>query len=88
MAGPDAILDTIRELVQAGFSWGSATAFATAHTASVLGLSRKGRLVAGTDADILILEADGRVDRVYARGCELVRGGQPLVLGAFGSHDA
>jgi len=67
MAGPDAILETIRELVQVGFSWGSAAAFATANTASVLGLSRKGRLVAGTDADILILEADGRVDRVYAR---------------------
>ena len=88
MAGPDAILGTIRELVQAGFSWGSATAFATGHTASVLGLSRKGRLVAGTDADILILAADGRVDRVYARGRELVRGGQPLVRGAFGGHDA
>ncbi|MBP1776945.1 MAG: iadA [candidate division NC10 bacterium] len=88
MAGPDAILETIRELVQVGFSWGSAAAFATANTASVLGLSRKGRLVAGTDADILILEADGRVDRVYARGRELVRGGQPLVLGPFGSHDA
>lgn len=87
MAGPDAILGTIQELVQAGFSWGSAAAFATAHTASILGLSRKGRLVAGTDADILIVEADGRVDRVYARGRELVREGQPLVRGAFGGHD-
>ena len=87
MAGPDAILGTIRELVQAGFAWGSATAFATAHTASILGLSRKGRILAGADADILILDADGRVDRVYAQGRELVRGGQPLVWGAFGGHD-
>jgi beta-aspartyl-dipeptidase (metallo-type) len=87
MAGPDAILGTIRELVQAGFTWGSAAAFATAHTANVLGLSRKGRLTAGTDADVLILEADGRVDRVYARGRELVRGGQPLVRRAFGGQD-
>jgi beta-aspartyl-dipeptidase (metallo-type) len=86
MAGPDAILATIRELVEAGLSWGSAAAFATAHTAAVLGLSRKGRLVAGTDADVLILEGDGRVDRVYARGRELVRNGKPLVWGAFGGH--
>jgi len=86
MAGPDAILATIRELVEAGLSWGSAAAFATAHTAAVLGLSRKGRLAAGTDADVLILEGDGRVDRVYARGRELVRNGKPLVWGAFGGH--
>ncbi len=86
LAGPDAILGTLRELVQAGFSWGSAAAFATAHTATVLGLSRKGRLAAGTDADILVVAEDGRVDQVYARGRELVRQGQPLVWGAFGGH--
>jgi beta-aspartyl-dipeptidase (metallo-type) len=86
MAGPDAILAALRELVEAGFSWGAAAAFATAHTAAVLGLLRKGRLAQGTDADILILEADGRVDRVFARGRELVRNGQPLVWGAFGGH--
>ncbi len=87
MAGPGAILETIRELVQTGLPWGSAAAFATAHTASVLGLVRKGRLAAGSDADVLVLEQDGRVDRVFARGRELVRGGRPLVHGAFGGHD-
>ena len=45
-----------------------------------------GRLAAGTDADVLILEGDGRVGGVYARGCELVRNGKPLVWGAFGGH--
>ncbi len=86
MAGPDAILGTIGELVQAGFSWGQAAAFATVHTANILGLPRKGRLAAGADADILVLEEDGRVDRVYARGRELVRKGDPLVWGAFGDQ--
>jgi beta-aspartyl-dipeptidase (metallo-type) len=86
MAGPDAILGTIRELVQTGLSWGSAAAFATAHTAALLGLSRKGRLVAGAEADILVLDTAGQVDRLYARGRELVRGGQPLVWGPFGGH--
>ena len=86
MAGPDALLATVRELVESGFSWGAAAAFATAQTAAVLGLSRKGRLAAGADADILILEADGRVDRVFGRGRELVRHGQPLIWGTFGGH--
>jgi beta-aspartyl-dipeptidase (metallo-type) len=86
MAGPDAILGTIRELVQAGLSWGTAVAFATANTAGLLGLARKGRLAAGADADILILDAGGQVDRVYARGRQLVTGGQPLVWGPFGGQ--
>jgi beta-aspartyl-dipeptidase (metallo-type) len=86
MAGPDAILGTIRELLQTGLTWGSAVSFATAHTGDLLGLSRKGRLVPGADADILILDATDRVDRVYARGREVVRAGQPLVWGPFGGH--
>jgi len=86
MAGPDAILGTIRELVQAGLSWGTAAAFATANTAGLLGLARKGRLAAGADADILILDANGQVDRVFARGRELVTGGRPTVWGSFGGH--
>ena len=84
MAGPDALLESIRELVQAGLSWGTAAAFATAHTAGTLGLGRKGRLQAGADADILVLNGDGRADRVYGRGRLLVAEGQPVVRGPFG----
>jgi len=86
MAGPDAILGTIRELVQAGFSWGAAAAFATAHTANLLGLSRKGRLQTGADADILVLHQEGPVDRVYGRGILLVAEGQSIVRGPFGGQ--
>ena len=85
MAGPDAILGTLRELVQTGFSWGEAAAFATVHTAHILGLSRKGRLAAGADADILVLDGAGEVDRVFARGREMVADGQPVVRGPFGA---
>jgi beta-aspartyl-dipeptidase (metallo-type) len=85
MAGPDAILETLRELVQTGFSWGEAAAFATVHTAHILGLSRKGRLAAGADADILVLDGAGEVDRVFARGREMVADGQPVVRGPFGA---
>jgi beta-aspartyl-dipeptidase (metallo-type) len=85
MAGPDAILGTLRELVQTGFSCGEAAAFATVHTAHILGLSRKGRLAAGADADILVLDGAGEVDRVFARGREMVADGQPVVRGPFGA---
>lgn len=87
MAGPEAILETLRELVQSGLSWGEAAVFATAHTAGLLGLAGKGRLTAGADADILVLDQAGTVDRVYARGRALVIGGQPVVRGPFGVPD-
>jgi beta-aspartyl-dipeptidase (metallo-type) len=85
MAGPEAILATLRELVQAGLTWGEAAPFATLYTANLLGLSRKGRLTSGADADILVLDKTGVVDRVYARGRALVVGGQPVVRGPFGA---
>jgi beta-aspartyl-dipeptidase (metallo-type) len=88
MAGPDAILATLRELMQSGCSWGEAATFATIHTAQILGLSRKGRLAADADADLLVLDAVGEVDRVYARGRAMVAGGQAIVRGPFGAPAA
>jgi beta-aspartyl-dipeptidase (metallo-type) len=84
MAGPDALLEVVRGLAQAGLSWGQAAAFATRHVADLLGLGRKGGLAAGSDADILILDAGGTVERVYARGRLLVDQGAPILRGAFG----
>ncbi len=84
MAGPDSILLTIRELVEAGLGWGQAAAFASRNVADLLGLSGKGRIAAGRDADLLLLTLSGEVDRVYCRGRVLVREGCPVVCGAFG----
>jgi len=84
MAGPEAILGTVREMVAGGMSWGQAAAFATRHVADLLGLGRKGRLAVGSDADILILDAGGTVDRIYGRGRLLVSHGAPIVRGPFG----
>ena len=83
MAGPDSILETVRELVKAGLSWGKAVSFVTNHTADLLGLVRKGRLKVGSDADILILTRPGDVDRVYCRGRLMVKDGKPVVRGLF-----
>jgi beta-aspartyl-dipeptidase (metallo-type) len=86
MAGPDSLLETIRELTKGGFTWGQAAGFATRNAADLLGLQRKGRIVAGRDADLLLLAGDGRVDRVFARGRLLVSAGEPAVRGSFDGH--
>jgi beta-aspartyl-dipeptidase (metallo-type) len=88
MAGPDAILQTIRELVKAGTGWGRAAVCATQAPADLLGLTRKGRLEAGRHADVLVLSGDGQVERVFCRGRLLVDGGVPVVRGAFDGHRA
>ena len=88
MAGPEAILDTVRELVAGEMSWGQAVAFAGRHVADLLGLQRKGRIAAGQDGDLLVLTPAGDVDRVYARGQLMVDRGTPTVFGAFGGHES
>lgn len=84
MAGPEAILATMRELVAGGMDWGQASAFAGSHVADLLGLSHKGRVAPGRDADLLILNSAGEVDRVFCRGRLLVDDGKPRVRGPFG----
>ena len=88
MAGPDCLLEVMRELVRDGLTWGQAAAFTTRHVADLLGLRRKGRLTAGADADLLLLTPAGVVDRVYSRGRLMVEGGTPIVRGPFDGHAA
>ena len=87
MAGPDCLLQTMRELFRDGLTWGQAASFATRHVADLLGLRHKGRIADGCDADLLLLTASGEVDRVYARGRLLVEEGKPIVRGPFDGHD-
>ncbi len=86
MTGPDAILETIRELVQGGLNWGRAAYCATQATADLLGLLRKGRLEPARHADVLVLSADGDIQHVFCRGRQLVEDGAPLVRGPFDGH--
>jgi adenine deaminase len=83
MVGPGRLLGTLRELVEAGLAWGNAVAFATRHIAELLGLTCKDRLAAGSDADVLVLDGNGAVDRVYGSGALLVQSGKALVRGAL-----
>ncbi len=86
MAGPDCLLEVIRELVRDGLTWGQAVAFSTRHAADVLGLVRKGRIAAGCDADLLLLDPAGEVDWVYCRGRLMVEAGKAVIRGPFDGH--
>jgi beta-aspartyl-dipeptidase (metallo-type) len=55
----------------------------TANPARYLMLRTKGHLAAGSDADLLVLDSDGAVQDVMARGRWYVLDGQPVVRGPF-----
>lgn len=78
-----ALIETIRELMRAGRPLESVLPVFTSNVASLLRLPRKGRLVEGTDADLVVLDPDGGVQHVMARGRWHVRDGQPVVRGTF-----
>ena len=72
-SAPRALLDQVRACVGEGFELADVLPVVTANTARVLELADKGRLAAGADADVAVLEA-GSLELV-----ELVAGGRRLV---------
>ena len=55
----------------------------TSNPAKVLKLNKKGKIAEGMDADLCILNQDLDVDTVIALGQVMVKGGEPIVKGAF-----
>jgi len=56
----------------------------TSSPASILGLTQKGRLQPGLDADLLLIRCDDlAIDSVFAKGRSLVRAGKAVVKGTF-----
>jgi beta-aspartyl-dipeptidase (metallo-type) len=51
--------------------------------ARIYGLNAKGRIAAGLDADLLLVEPDLTLRSVYARGQLMVRDGEVLVCGTY-----
>ena len=78
-----ALLATLNELVARGVPLEQALPPFTSNPAQLLRLPGKGRIGAGADADLVALDADGRVHATIARGVVHVRDGRLLRRGLF-----
>lgn len=82
---PAALADTLKELMACGQPLERVLPAFTSNPARLLRLPRKGRLGAGSDADLVVLDAAGGVRDVMARGRWHVREARALVRGMFES---
>jgi beta-aspartyl-dipeptidase (metallo-type) len=80
---PGACAETLRELLACGQPLERVLPAFTSNVARVLHLERKGRLAAGADADLVVLDEVGRVADVMARGRWHVVDGNAAVRGMF-----
>ena len=77
------LLQTLREALAAGLALERALPAFTRNVAELLRLPGKGRIAVGADADLVVLDAEGAIDAVWARGTAQVQGGRVLRHGTF-----
>jgi beta-aspartyl-dipeptidase (metallo-type) len=80
---PAAMAQALRELLACGQPLERILPAFTANPARLLLLRSKGHVVAGGDADLVVLDSDGGIDAVMARGCWHVLEGRPVRRGTF-----
>lgn len=82
---PHALLEEVRRAVlEDDLDLAAALPAVTANPAARLGLTSKGRVEVGRDADVLLLDPRTlELDRVWARGTLLVADGRPVAIGMF-----
>lgn len=78
------LLATVRVLAREGYPLEQLLPPFTSNPAALLRLSGKGRLAAGYDADLVVLDEGLSVRHVMARGAWMVRDGRPVRFGVFG----
>jgi beta-aspartyl-dipeptidase (metallo-type) len=83
VGSPAALAEALAGLLRAGQPLERVLPAFTSSPARVLRLPRKGAVAAGSDADLVVLDPEGGVAEVMARGRWHVRGGQVVVRGAF-----
>ena len=83
IGSPGALAVALKELLACGQPLERILPAFTSNPARLLMLPRKGRIAAGSDADLVVLDDDGRVQDVMARGRWHIREGRPLVQGTF-----
>jgi beta-aspartyl-dipeptidase (metallo-type) len=72
-----------RLIVEEGLAASDALRVVTSNPADATGLSRKGRIAPGRDADLVAFDGDWRIQTVIARGRVMVERGEPLRRGMF-----
>lgn len=77
------LVNTLQELVRRGYSLAEILPSMTSNVAGLLRLRGKGRISAGLDADLSILDGSGGVSHVMANGRWIVKDGTPVVKGTF-----
>ncbi|NND00567.1 MAG: beta-aspartyl-peptidase [Gammaproteobacteria bacterium] len=82
-ASSSALTSVFYQLVDAKFDLDRIIPFFTSNVAALLNLSHKGRLVVGADADLQVLDSNGRIDHVMAQGQWHVFDKQVKVKGTF-----
>lgn len=80
---PAALAQTVQELLRTGLNLGQILPPFTSNVARVLRLSGKGRLAAGSDADLVVLESNGAIRDVMANGRWHVDQGRAVIRGTF-----
>lgn len=79
------LLPTVKKCVVAGKRLEEVLPAFTGNVAKILRLPHKGRIEAGCDADLVLLNEDFTVDAVMARGVWHVRDGKTVIKGQFES---
>lgn len=80
---PSALHETLAALLQEGVALERILPIMTSNVAGVLLLPQKGRIAAGADADLVVLDNDHHVHDVMARGRFVVRARRPTARGTF-----
>jgi beta-aspartyl-dipeptidase (metallo-type) len=78
-----ALIETIRTLLEQGHALDAVLPAFTRNVARSLRLSGKGEIATGADADLVALDAEGRVSDVMAQGAWHVRDGEVVRAGLF-----
>ena len=83
VASTSAMADCLAKLLASGAALERVLPAFTSNVAASLRLPAKARIEAGADADLVVLDADGKVRDVMAMGRWHVRDGQPVRFGTF-----